>query len=161
MSCQRCLQTPNAHSFIHVGSVNDIKLFYTSPARAIDYKETAETFNYYKSHIESTKNSKWIWIVDCEGMKMKHYSSIELIKKLIQLILDEHKKSLQNIWIIHPNTWIKTAVAMIKPFLEKDIVEKLHVIDGDKIELYMALEKHGLKADTIKGLTATFSKPFN
>jgi hypothetical protein len=160
MTCERCDLIPNAHSFIHFGAVNGINLFYTSPARAIDYKETAETFNYYKTHIDSAKNNKWIWMVDCEGMQMKHYSSIEIIKKLIQMILDEHKGLLQSIWIIHPNTWIKTALMLIRQFLNKDIYEKIQMIDGDKMEVYLALEKRGLKGEHIKWLTSTFAKPF-
>jgi hypothetical protein len=160
MNCSRCAIIPNAHSFTHFGAVNGIELFYTSPARAHDYKETEETFNYYKMHINAAKNSKWIWIVDCEGMKMKHYSSIDIIKKLIQMLLDEHKGALQSIWIIHPNTWIKTAVALMKPFLKKDTLEKIQVINGEKLELYVALEQRGFKGTPLNWLTTTFSTPF-
>ncbi len=160
MTCPRCQILPNAHSFVNFARVNDIELFYTSPARALDYKETGETFAYYKIHIDTAKDKKWIWIVDCEGMQMKHYSSIELIKKLIQMLLNEHKGQLQSIWIIHPNTWIKTAVTLMKPFLKKETLEKIQVINGDKLELYLDLEKRGIKGNALAWLTNTFTKPF-
>jgi len=160
MSCSKCVLLPNSHSFEHVGTINGIELFYTSPARALDYKETQETFGYYKNHIDVAKKNKWIWIVDCDGMKMKHYSSIDIIKKLIQMLLEEHKGLLQSIWIIHPNTWIKTAMTLLKPFLKKETVEKVQVIEGDKIELYVSLEKKGVKGVPLNWLVSTFSKPF-
>jgi len=91
MTCKRCQIVPAAHSFNYFGDLNDAKLYYTSPARAHDYKETPETYSYYKAHIDEAKSNKWIWVIDCEGMQMKHYSSIELIKKIMKTILEEHK----------------------------------------------------------------------
>jgi len=107
-------------------------------------------------HINAAKQGKWIWIIDCEGMQIKHYSSMEIIKNMIKVLLDEHKGFLLKICIIHPNTWIKTALTMMKPFLKKETVEKIQIIEGDKMELLVGLEKLGVP---IKWLITVFSMP--
>jgi len=160
MSCKRCKEAPAAHSFSYFGNLGDTMMYYTSPARALDYKETPETYSYYKSHIDSAKTSKWIWVIDCAGMQMKHYSSIELIKKMMKMILEEHSGVLEKIWILHPNAWIKGAVAILKPFLKKETIEKIKILEGDKLELLVNLEKTGLTGKPINWLLHTFSLPF-
>jgi hypothetical protein len=159
MECKRCQIFPAAHSFNYFGELNGAKLYYTSPARAADYKETPETFSYYKAHIDSAKANKWIWVIDCDGMQMKHYSSIEIIKKIMRAILEEHKGLLDKIWIVHPNTWIRGAVAIMKPFLKKDVVERIKILEGSKLELLVALEKTGLTGQPLKWLLNVFSLP--
>lgn len=157
MSCPRCQIVPDAHSFNYFGESNDIKYYYTSPARARDTKETPETLSYYKMHINQAKTSKWVWIIDCAGMKMKHYSSIEIIKSMIKLLLDEHKGLLIKICIIHPNSWIKGALAILKPFLKKETLEKIQIIEGEKVELLIELEKVGIKGKSLNWLVSVFS----
>lgn len=157
MTCPRCQIVPDAHSFNYFGELNDIKYYYTSPARARDTKETVETLSYYKAHINQAKNSKWVWLIDCAGMKMKHYSSIELIKNLIKLLLDEHKGFLTKICIIHPNTWIKGALSIMKPFLKKETLEKIQIVEGEKVELLLELEKLGIKGKPLNWLVSVFS----
>ena len=159
MTCTRCQIVPAAHSFNYFGDLNDTKLYYTSPARAHDYKETPETYSYYKAHIDTAKTNKWIWVLDCEGMQMKHYSSIELIKKIMKAILEEHKGLLDKIWIIHPNTWIRGAVTIMKPFLKKDVVERIKIFEGSKLELLVNLEKTGLTGQPLKWLLNVFTLP--
>ena len=75
------------------------------------------------------------------------------------MLLDEHKGLLQSIWIIHPNTWIKTAVTLLRPFLKKETLEKVQVIEGDKIELCVALEHRGFKGAPLNWLLSSFAKP--
>jgi hypothetical protein len=159
MTCKRCQIVPAAHSFNYFGDLNDIKLYYTSPARAHDYKETSETYSYYKAHIDAAKSNKWIWVIDCEGMQMKHYSSIELIKKIMKAILEEHKGLLDKIWIIHPNAWIRGAVTIMKPFLKKDVVERIKIFEGSKLELLVNLEKTGISGQPLKWLLNVFTLP--
>ena len=159
MTCPRCQLVPDAHSFNYFGTTNDIKYYYTSPARARDYKETPETLSYYKTHINAAKVGKWTWVIDCEGMQIKHYSSMEIIKSMIKLLLDEHKGYLVKICIIHPNTWIKTALTVMRPFLKKETIDKIQVIEGDKMELLVGLEKLGIKGTAINWLISVFSLP--
>ena len=159
MTCPRCQIVPDAHSFNFFGSINEVKYYYTSPARARDTKETPETLNYYKIHINQAKTSKWVWVIDCAGMKMKHYSSIEIIKSMIKLLLDEHKGILIKICIIHPNSWIKGAITIMRPFLKKETLDKINVIEGEKMELLTGLEKLGIKGQPLNWLITVFSIP--
>lgn len=160
MPCKRCLEVPVAHSFKYFGELKDMKLYYTSPARALDYKETPDTLTYYKSHIDDAKYTKWIWVIDCAGMQMKHCSSIEIIKKIMKILLEEHNGLLEQIWILHPNTWIKGAVTIMKPFLKKETINKIKILEGEKLELLINLEKTGLTGKPLKWLLTVFSMPF-
>lgn len=159
MACPRCKAVPDAHSFNYFGAVGDTNYYYTSPTRARDYKETPETFTYYKLHINQAKTGNWVWVIDCAGMQIKHYSSMEIIKNMIKILLDEHKGFLQKICIIHPNTWIKTAMALMKPFLKKETIDKISIIEGEKVELLVALEKLGLKGAPLNWLISVFNMP--
>ena len=159
MTCPRCAIVPDAHSFNYFGTISGTKYYYTSPARARDFKETPETLSYYKTHINQAKTGKWIWVIDCAGMQIKHYSSMEIIKNMIKVLLDEHKGFMQKICIIHPNTWIKTALTMMKPFLKKETVEKIQIIEGEKVELLVSLEKQGIKGQPMIWLLSVFSLP--
>lgn len=160
MSCKRCQVAPAAHSFSYFGDLGDVKMYYTSPSRALDYKETPETYSYYKAHIDSAKTTKWVWVIDCAGMQMKHYSSIEIIKKIMTTLLEEHKGLLEKIWILHPNGWIRGAVTLMKPFLRKDVLERVKIFEGDKLELLLALEKTGLHGKCLNWLLQVFALPF-
>ena len=159
MACPRCNVVPDAHSFNYFGIINGTSYYYTSPARARDYKETPETFTYYKLHINNAKSGNWVWVIDCAGMQMKHYSSMEIIKNMMKILLEEHKGFLQKICIIHPNTWIKTALSVMKPFLKKDTLEKITIIEGEKLELLVGLEKIGIKGHPLNWLLSVFSTP--
>jgi len=76
------------------------------------------------------------------------------------MILEEHSGVLEKIWILHPNAWIKGAVAILKPFLKKETIEKIKILEGDKLELLVNLEKTGLTGKPINWLLHTFSLPF-
>ena len=160
MPCKRCLEMPAAHSFKYFGELKDARLYYTSPARAFDYKETPDTYTYYKSHIDEAKDTKWIWVIDCGGMQIKHCSSIEIIKKIMKSLLEEHNGLLEQIWILHPNAWIKGAITILKPFLKKQTIDKIKVLEGEKLELLVSLEKTGISGKPLNWLLATFSVPF-
>jgi hypothetical protein len=160
MACPRCNIVPDAHSFNYFGAAQGTSYYYTSPSRARDYKETPDTFTYYKLHINNAKTGQWAWVIDCAGMQTKHYSSMEIIKNMIKILLEEHKGFLQKIYIIHPNTWIKTAMTLMKPFLKKETVEKINIIEGEKLELLIALEKIGLKGHPLNWLLTVFAMPF-
>jgi len=152
MACPRCKMVPDAHSFNYFGTIADRKYYYTSPARARDYKETSETLTYYKLHINNAKTGEWVWIIDCAGM--------EIIKNMVKVLLDEHNGFLQKIYIIHPNTWIKTAMTVMKPFLKRETLDKILIIEGEKVELIVALEKLGLKGAALNWLLSVFGMPF-
>ena len=159
MACPRCVELPDAHSFTYFGKMNDISLYYTSPARAHDFKENAQTYSYYKNHVDSAKPGPWIWVIDCAGMKIKHYSSLEITRKLIQMLMAEHKGILQSIWIVHPNAWMRTTINVMKPFLKAETLSKIKLLEGERTELYVGLEKAGLSGRPLQWLNTVFVSP--
>jgi len=142
--------------FLKFATIHNIDYYYISAARAIDYKETEKTYSYFKSHIESASHNKWISIIDCAGMKQRHYSSIGLIHKVVKLLTTEHKDKLEKIWILHPNSWVRATLAIVKPFLSKETQAKIRIFDSNKLILYTDLEKAGLTGKGLLWLISVF-----
>jgi hypothetical protein len=150
MSCQKCLEVPNSHSFDLIGMIDDINIYYTAPAKALEYKETPENFENFKKHLNETKGKKWIWVFDCYGMQLKHCKSITYMKNLTTVLANDHYDFLQGVWFIRQNTWIKAGISILKTLFKAGLVKKMRVFKGDKLELYMQLEKGGLTGPALK-----------
>ena len=114
MACPKCIENPESHSFTQFGKFGDANLIYTSPARALDYKESEEKIVNFKKHMDTALGAPWIWVFDCGGMQMKHFSSMNYTRRLAQILTNEHENYLQAIWIIRPNAWIKTTLKFLK-----------------------------------------------
>jgi hypothetical protein len=160
MPCGRCAVVPDSHCFLGLGTHNGITYFYTSPPRGHDYKETPDTLAYYKAHLDEAKTHKWIWIIDCKEMKAKHYSSPEMSKQMVKYLSTEHRGQLKEIWIINPNTWIRGLVAIIKPFFNKEITDRLQIIPKSGLELYMELETRGMNGYPCRNLVTIVNTPY-
>jgi len=162
MSCAKCAIAPDSHSFSYFGTsrqvaaLGELKYYYTAPARARDYKETAETFNYYKVHIDGAKNTEWVWVVDCAGMKLHHYASLNLIRKLVKYTKAEHADQLKKVLVIHPNTWMKGTLQTLKTLFPNGL-SKLTILEGEKTELMVGLEKVGIGGQQLQWLIRAFA----
>lgn len=150
MACAKCREVPESHSFTHFGQFNGINLFYTAPARVLDLKETDEKINNFKQHLDLAKGSQWIWIFDCGAMQLKHSSSLTYTQKLAKILASEHEPFLKGIWIIRPNSWIKTVIKFLKTLFKTDLLNKVQIMEGEKLELYISLEKKGLNGKPLQ-----------
>jgi hypothetical protein len=134
-----------AHSFIRFGcAVNGENLYYTAPARARDYKESAQKLADFKIHLEEARGGPWIWIFDCAGIEYKHYSSLEFIQELGRVFMTEHADTLKAIIVIHPTMILKAAVATCRPFMKKELMAKLRILDEDGLALMVKLGELGI-----------------
>lgn len=152
MACPKCADNPEMHSFTPFGKFGDANLFYTAPARVLDYKESEEKIINFKKHLDTAKGTPWIWVFDCGGMQMKHYSSTNYTRRLAQILANEHEGVLQAIWIIRPNTWIKTVLKFLKSLFKTPLLNKVKIKEGEKLELYISLEKEGLQGKPLQWL---------
>lgn len=152
MTCPKCLQVPNSHSFTLIGIINDVHIYYTAPAKALEYRETPENMANFRLHLDGTKGKKWIWIFDCYGMQTKHYSSMNYMKNLATILSNEHGDTIQGLWFIRQNAWMKTAINFLKGFFKASLLQKMQVFKGDKLELYVQLEKGGLTGPALKAI---------
>jgi len=153
MACVKCQENPEAHSFTLFGQFNGANLYYTAPARVLDYKESEEKIVNFKKHLDLARNSPWIWVFDCANMQMKHSSSLNYTRRLAQILANEHENYLQAIWIIRPNTWIKTVLKFLKTLFKTALLNKVILMEGEKLELYVNLEKKGINGKPLQWIS--------
>lgn len=152
MACPKCVEIPESHSFTHFGKFGEANLFYTAPARVLDYKESEQKIVNFKMHLDTAKGSPWIWVFDCGEMQFKHYSSMNYTRRLAQILTNEHEPYLQAIWIIRPNAWLKTTLKFLQSIFKSVLLSKVEIKEGEKLELYIKLEKLGLPAKQLQWL---------
>ena len=131
MSCPQCAVNPRSHSFIKIGQKADTGYWYTAAGKAEELVNTPEKFGFFRLHMNQAKqDANWIWIFDCEGMTSRHTSSIGFMKRLVGSLSNEHTNLLKEIWIIHPNMYMRAAVMLLSPFINKHLVSKIKFIDS-------------------------------
>lgn len=145
MACPKCIINPDSHSFTPFGTHQGSKLIFTSPARALDVKETEEKIVNIKKHLDTVKECSWIWVFDFGHMQMKHYSSLRYILKLAEILNKEHDTSLKEIWVLRPNQWLQTMLTISKGLINLKLLQKLTIFDGKTLDLYLNLQKFGLQ----------------
>jgi hypothetical protein len=151
MSCQKCFTDPGFHSFNKIGQVNSSTIFYTAPATARDNNKDGTKFENMKLHIQKdTEGKAWIWVVDCGNMKMTHYTEMNFNIQLMNLLTGE--PTLQELWVLRPNTWIKTTAGVLKKLSKTNVFNKVRYFEGSNIEIFNALQNSGLEANTLKYL---------
>lgn len=150
------MRNPNSHSFTHFGTLGDVNYIYTSPAKSLEYKESDANMRNFKAHLDTMKGKRWCWVFDCAHMEIKHYSSIDYMKKLATILVDDHSANLDAIYIVHPNAWMKTSIQVLQKLFSNSVCKKIHVLAGEKLELYFALEKAGVRGQPFVWLMQTF-----
>ena len=130
MACPQCKVNPRAHSFVLFGTHGPLTYFYTAAGKAEELVDTPQKFGYFKMHMDAARGTPWVWVFDCGGMSTRHYSSIDFMKSLVGTLSNEHADYLQGIWIINGNGWMRMAVTIMSPFMNKKIVAKLAFVDS-------------------------------
>jgi hypothetical protein len=149
--CQKCLTEKEFHSFIKFGEVSSSTLFYTAPAKAKDNNKDGTKFSNMKLHIQSdTEGKPWIWVVDCANMKMVHYTEMSFNIQLMNLL--SHEPTLKEVWVLRPNTWIKTTAAILRKMNKTNIFNKLKYFEGSNIEIFNKLQGSGMDVNTLRWL---------
>jgi len=159
MLCTACALNPEAHCFVKFGKIGDVFLYYTAPARARDYKESESQLANMKAHLETTKPHQWIMIVDCKGMQLKHMNSVTFSTNLATILVNEYKHTLRAIWVLHANSWVNSILNLFNSIFSRDTMSKIHLINGDKLELYVRLERNGLSGRPLQWLTTVLTTP--
>jgi hypothetical protein len=149
--CQKCLTEKDFHSFIKFGAVSSSALFYTAPAKARDNNKDGTKLANMKLHIQNdTEGKPWIWVVDCANMKMTHYTEMSFNVQLMTLL--SHEPTLQEVWVLRPNAWIKTTTAILKKMSKTNVFNKLKYFEGSNIDIFNKLQTSGLDSNTLRWL---------
>lgn len=114
--CRVCREDPSSHSLKDLGTRDEVTLFYTCPANATKYNDTAGIINHYDGVLGENKKD-WIWIFDGKGFGAKHMMEIGTGIALAKLITNKYGHNLKKIIIINPSWNIKTVLEIVTPFL--------------------------------------------
>jgi hypothetical protein len=144
MPCLKCLQKPGYHSFVKFASIGSASLFYTSPAKTADFNEDGTKLASIKLHISEECAEPWIWVVDCGDMGLAHYTDFSFNWGLLGLLAAD--LTLQEIWIVRPNLWIRGVIAVLQTFSSAPILGRIKYFDGSDLELEGLLCAEGLPA---------------
>ena len=148
MTCKICQLDPKNHNFVYFGKNTEaISVYYTNPAKSKELIDTPEKFVFFKTHLDEAKSKgKWIWIFDCAGMRMEHFTSYQFTKSMMQELSNDQLESIQGLWIIHPNTWMRASIAFVKPLFKSELIQKIRVFETKREALMLDLQKSGFTA---------------
>ena len=135
MPCVKCINNPDYHSFKKFGKLQDKNLFYTAPAKTDDYNEDGTKLTNIKIHVkEDTLNNPWIWVLDCQKMRLVHYTEMSFNIGLLQLL--NVTETLDSVWIMNPNIWIYTTGGKKNATAFLGGVKKIMMKWGKYIKIY-------------------------
>ena len=131
MPCLKCVLNPDYHSFKKFGKIQEKNLFYTAPAKTEDYNEDGTKLENIKTHVkEETAGQPWIWVLDCANMGLVNYTEMSFNIGLLELLGTTN--TLDSVWIINPNIWIRTTISFLQTFYSSPILNKITYLDGSK-----------------------------
>jgi hypothetical protein len=142
MPCPDC----NIHSFEQFGTLQDSKLFYTSPVKSKDFRESEERLKDFKIHLDTAKGAPWIWVFDCGKMGPEHKLSLSFAQGVAKILATEHEVFLHDIWIIRPNLWFGLLLKGLKLFIRSPLFNKVRLVEGSPLDIYEFLKEEGLDA---------------
>ena len=126
--CKICDEFPNSHSFSRIDEIEGIGVYYTCPAKAIRYSDSIGIIKHYKDTLDSLEGAKWKWIFDSKGFGWKHATQIRLAIELAKLISSKtYGAGLQEITLLHLNSYGKCMLNLLWNFLSRDIKDKIKI----------------------------------
>jgi hypothetical protein len=144
MACPKCQQGRKAHSFEHLGTLqNSVNVFYTCPARRDDFHDD-NFLQDFSQHLQATNGAPWIWIFDCQKYEAKHMLSLKDSLGLLHLFETTYKDSLQAMYIVNEAWYFHLFLKTVKPFMKSETRAKLHQIQGSALEAAVQLDKRGI-----------------
>jgi hypothetical protein len=154
-----------SHHFEKLGTFlsNDtpVSIFYTNPAHTIEVIDAPEAPQWWMSHFEETRPNKWIWIFDCQHTSNSQLMSIHSAKRLMNLMYETHKDTLQSIHILQPSWTMKTFLQIITPFAKKDVRHRLHVYSHGLLDTVSKFQDLGIKGQELQTLMKTLQTTVN
>jgi hypothetical protein len=163
-TCPRCqLMGGKSHHFENLGTFlladKPVSIFYTNPARTVESADAPEAPQWWMSHFESTKPNKWIWIFDCQHTSSSQMMSIQSAKRLVSLMYEVHKDTLQGIYVVQPSWSIKTFLQILTPFVKKDVRHRLHIYSNGLLDTVSKFKGLGIKGQELQTLMKNLQSP--
>lgn len=143
MACSLCVVDPRSHSFRPHTVMGNITYYYTAPVEALERIRSEEQYQLFKKHLDgAVQRGFWIWIFDCSGMGIDHYTSVAFMNNIVHTLIAEHDEALQEVIILHPSLWIRSAVWALYPFMNANLHRKIRFIETKKdLELELLVKR--------------------
>lgn len=145
MSCVKCKEYPNSHSFYHIGTTNQgFEIIYTCPSKTLHFNGSDPLFvEYFDEHLRVLNGKPWVWIFDCKNYTMKHMVSIENLRKLTKYLYKEHSHRLQASYVLHASPFFSQMMKLVLPLLTKDDQKRIHILPSQPLDALIRMEKEG------------------
>lgn len=140
--CDICKVEPGAHSFTYLFRTKrkDIYeyVFYTCVGDARRYGDADNVVKHYENCLNLMNPDSWIWIFNCDGFTMRHYTEFSTIKKLTKAVNDYGK--VRDVYLVNSTGFMDLVFKIIKPILDNETFKKIKIIDTPhllkEIDLY-------------------------
>jgi CRAL/TRIO domain len=135
--CAACAKDPSAHSFKKIAEKNGVCIFYTKPAMAGKYNDTAGFIAHMDHALHSIGNKKWMLLFDGDGFESKHVLALEAARDKLPMFENKYGEHLQQVVFINPSWHVKLGVKAVMLVLHDKIKSKLKLLDD---RVYSVLE---------------------
>jgi hypothetical protein len=141
--CDICKVEPGAHSFTYLFRTKrkDIYeyVFYTCVGDAKRYGDADNVVKHYQNCLNLMNPDSWIWIFNCDGFTMRHYTEFATIKKLTKAVNDYGK--VRDVYLVNSSGFMDLVFKIIKPILDNDTFKKIKIIDTPNLLKEIDLHK--------------------
>jgi hypothetical protein len=135
--CATCAKDPSAHSFKKIAEKNGVCIFYTKPAMASRYHDTAGIIAHMDRAIQSIGNKKWMVLFDGDGFESKHAIALEAARDKLPIFEDKYGDQLQQVLFINPSWHVKLVMKAVMIVVKENIRSRLKILDD---RVYSVLE---------------------
>ncbi len=154
MQCQRCLATPNYHSFESLADISGIHYFYCFPAHNKQSVRTRDDMLNFVSHFP--KDRQWSLLFHANGYSIANMMPISVALEMGKLVQEDHRQTLQKIFIIEGSWFFQFLFKCIFPFLSLQMRDKFILVNGSLLEVITELRQVGLTIQQLEPLRNRF-----
>lgn len=133
-----------------IGEFEGATLLYTAPAKTDDLR-TEEQFRAFRTLLEPYRSRPWIWIFDGGGMTARHYANMTFCKQMYKILDTEHKQSLQGVWILNLNTWLRSVIQIFPAS------KPVTWLPAERLELFVTMQRKGVSSRIVDILLAALN----
>ena len=154
--CQRCKSTPGFHSFEHITEISGNHFFYCFPAHNKESVKTREDIVNFVSHFPTDKS--WSLLFHTKGYTLSNMMPLSLAIEMGRIVQENHKETLQKIYVIEGSWFMNFLFRCIFPFLQKHMRDKFVLLEGSILEVVARLREEGLTLTDLNILRNQFGK---
>ena len=118
--CPMCYLNAKSHSFKMLKTSSQIQVYYSCPGEAENPLDIDAVVSHYENMLKLNNNNDWIWVIDCNNLRIKDPHELIIAKRIAQLINTKYN-NLKNIYVINCNTIISIFINCVLKFFSKKI----------------------------------------